>query len=299
MNSFDEMLKKQQSSGLTQIVEAAKKSSAYEGGGKDLRFWKATPDKAGNAQALIRFLPAPDQDIPWAKYYEHSFKTQSGKWFWENCPTTIGLDCPVCESNSKNWNAGRDDLKDVARSRKRKLHYVANIIVLKEAANPENEGKVFLLKFGVKIFDKLMGAMEPTFDDEEAFNPFNLLNGAPFKFRQKMVEEYPNYDSSEFGSCEPLFGGDVDKMRSVFEQSHPIGEFISPSNFKSHEDLKKKFNSLTGEGGSSMDSIKSFSAPVERSAPLPSFEDEVSAAESSIIDDDEDIAYFQRLASET
>lgn len=305
MNSFEELLKKQKSSGLGDIVDAAKKATS-QGEGKDQRFWRPVADKAGNAQAVIRFLPAPDSDIPWAKYYEHSFKSPiSNRWFWENCPTTVGEPCPCCEANSLKWNAGVDELKEVARSRKRKLHYVANVVVLNDPANPENAGKVFLFKFGVKIFEKIMAAMEPAFDDEEAFNPFNIFTGASFKLRMKTIDKYPNYDSSEFSRPEALAGGNEDKMKEIFEQTHSLKEFTDPASFKTYAELRKKYFEVTGEKDDSMDSVQSFSAPAPKSTPSVSMQesdddDSLSSVTSvSSDDDDEDIAYFQRLAAES
>jgi hypothetical protein len=301
MNSFEELLKKQKNSGLSDIVDAAKKASSY-GDGKDTRFWRPTVDKSGNAQTVIRFLPASDQDIPWAKFYEHSFKSPiSNRWYWENCPTTIGENCPVCEQNSLKWNAGVDELKEVARARKRKLHYVSNIVVIQDAAEPENNGKVFLFKFGTKIFEKIMTAMEPAFDDEEAFNPFNLFSGASFKLRVKTVDRYPNYDSSEFSKVEPLFGGNEDRMKEVFDQIHPLKEFTDPASFKPYTDLRKKYFEITGERDTSMDGVESFSAPKQKGDNRSSEEPDDLPISSlgAQAEDDEDIAYFQRLAAES
>ena len=54
-------------------------------------------------------------------------------------------------------------IKRSARKRKRKLSYYANILVVSDPKHPENEGKVFLYKFGKKIFDKITEAMQHSF----------------------------------------------------------------------------------------------------------------------------------------
>jgi hypothetical protein len=299
MNSFEELLKKQQSTGLQGIVDAAKKASSFsEGGFKDDRIWKPVLDKSGTGSALIRFLPTPDSEIPWAKYYEHSFKSPiSNRWFWEKCPTTIGGRCPVCEENSKKWNAGVDSLKEVARSRKRRLHYASNIVVLQENAVPENNGKVFIFVYGAKIFNKLMSAMEPEFDDESPFNPFNLFSGAPFKLKIRTVEGFSNYDASEFGSNEPLYGGDQNKLRAIFEKLYSLKEYTDPTTCKPYEELRKIYFEVTGESDTSMLNVASIEETQFKSK-QPKFETTTINTEDSGIDDD-DLAYFQRLAAES
>jgi hypothetical protein len=301
MNSFEELLKRQKTGGLQEIVDAAKKASSYGDGFKDERFWRPTVDKQGNGSAIIRFLPARDQEIPWVKYYEHSFKSPiSNRWYWENCPTTIGEVCPCCEQNSLKWTAGSDELKKVASSRKRKLHYVSNIIVLKDPGNPENDGKVFLYKYGTKIFEKIMSTMEPDFEDVEAFDPFNVFTGAAFKLRQKTVDKYPNYDSSEFSQPSELFGGDQDQIRKTFEELHTITEFVSPSSFKPYNDLKKKYFEITGENDTIAYNQPSVEAPRIPSRPQPTQQRTEEASWVSDIDDsDEDLEYFRKLAAES
>jgi len=301
MNSFEELLKKQENGGMTDIIEAARKSTS-QASFKDERFWSPSPDKAGNAFAIFRFLPSPDHDVGWVKTFEHSFKSPiSGKWFWENCPTTIGKPCPVCEENGKKWSAGIDDLKKIASARKRKTKFISNILILQDSANPESVGKVFLYKFGTKIFEKIMNAMEPAFEDEVAFNPFNLLTGASFKLKQKSVEGYPNYDSSEFGKQEALFGGDKQRLKDMYDHLHEILPFISDASFKPYAELRGKYFSITGEEDTSMPQsmFKTQEAPAPRSLPEPSFKHTESPPFSISDDDDDDIAYFQKLANST
>ena len=183
------------------------------GGGEDDRYWKLTCDKSQNGYAVIRFLPAPDgEDMPFVKLYSHAFQAKGG-WYIENSLTSIGQKDPISEFNSELWNNGTDAGKEQARKQKRKLTYTANIYVVKDPANPENEGKVFLYKFGKKIFDKIMSAMQPEFEDEEAINPFDFWEGANFNLKAKSVAGYRNYDSSGFGKVSVL--NDDDEVLSL------------------------------------------------------------------------------------
>ena len=191
---------------LTKAAEAA------SGGGQqqkqsyvDDRFWKPTVDKAGNGYAVIRFLPAPQgEDLPWVRYWDHGFQGPSGLWYIENSLTSIGQNDPVSEMNSVLWNSGREEDKQTARDRKRRLHYVSNIMVVSDPGNPDNEGKVFLYKFGKKIFDKIMDVMQPQFADEDPVNPFDFWEGANFKLKIQQVAGYRNYDKSEFANTSAL-----------------------------------------------------------------------------------------------
>jgi hypothetical protein len=302
MNSFEELLAKQKSGGLQDIIDAAKKATSYSDGYKDERFWRPTVDASGNGSAIIRFLPAKDQEIPWVAYFEHSFKSPiSNRWYWENCPTSIGEACPCCEENSKKYSTGLDDLKKIASSRKRKKHYVSNIVVLKDPGNPENEGKVFLFKYGTKIFEKLMSAMEPDFDDVEKIHPFNVFSGAAFKLRQKKIDAYPNYDSSEFANPDQLYGGDPSKLKPILEQLHEISPFLSPDKYKPYADLKKKYFEITGENDAVSYNQPSVEAPTPTAKPAPTarFNETPPWVEPETEDEDEDMAYFKKLAAES
>ena len=211
----------------------------------DEREWKPTVDKAGNGYAVIRFLPAPDgEDLPWAKLYTHAFQA-SGGWYIENSLTTLGQKDPVSEHNSQLWNSGVDSDKEVARKQKRKLSYYSNVYVVKDPSNPANEGKVFLFRYGKKIFDKITAAMQPEFEDEQAINPFDFWAGANFKIKIKKVAGYWNYDSSEFAAPAPLLDDD-DAMEAVWKQEYSLAELIAPDQFKSYEDLKKRLDYVLG-----------------------------------------------------
>ena len=239
-------LKKQSSLGsltakLVSQVEKMNKGS----NGVDDRLWKPEVDKAGNGYAVIRFLPAPDgEDLPWAKLYTHAFHA-SGGWYIENSLTTLGQKDPVSEHNSQLWNSGVDSDKEVARKQKRKLSYYSNVYVVKDPSNPSNEGKVFLFRYGKKIFDKITAAMQPEFEDEQAINPFDFWAGANFKIKIKKVAGYWNYDSSEFAAPAPLLDDD-DAMEAVWKQEYSLAELVAPDQFKSYEDLKKRLDYVLG-----------------------------------------------------
>lgn len=214
--------------------------------GKDERFWTPSRDKAGNGYAVFRFLPEPSgREYPWAKYFDHAFQGPTGLWFFENCPTTHGRDfpCPVCEENGKLWNSGSESNKKIASKRKRQLHYVANIYMINDKANPENNGKVFLFKFGAQIFNILRNAMAPEYEDEEAFIPFDFWEGANFKLKIRDQGGFPNYEKSEFESVGPLFEDD-EAMEEVYNKLYNIDEFDDPDNFKSYDVLKDKLNKV-------------------------------------------------------
>ncbi len=239
-------LKKQSSLGsltakLVSQVEKMNKGS----NGVDDRLWKPEVDKAGNGYAVIRFLPAPDgEDLPWAKLYTHAFQA-SGGWYIENSLTTLGQKDPVSEHNSQLWNSGVDSDKEIARKQKRKLSYYSNVYVVKDPSNPANEGKVFLFRYGKKIFDKINAEMQPEFEDEQAINPFDFWAGANFKIKIKKVAGYWNYDSSEFAAPAPLLDDD-DAMEAVWKQEYSLAELVAPDQFKSYEDIKKRLDYVLG-----------------------------------------------------
>ena len=243
-------MKSNSSDAISKLLAAAEKA----GGGTekksyaDEREWKPTVDKAGNGYAVLRFLPAAEgQDTPWVRYWDHGFKGPTGRWYIENSLTSIGKDDPVSEMNSALWNSGRDEDKETARNRKRRLHYVSNIYVVSDPSNPEIEGKVFLYKYGKKIFDKIMDVMQPQFQDEKPVNPFDFWGGADFKLKIRQVEGYRNYDKSEFADSTEFLGADDAKLEAVYNTLHNLGEFVDPKNYKSYEELSKKLYEVLGE----------------------------------------------------
>ena len=246
--SFADLKKQSKLGSLTQklVKEVEKMNNAGSTG--DDRLWKLEVDKGGNGYAVIRFLPAPDgEDLPFVKLYSHAFQGPGG-WYIENSLTTLGQKDPVSEYNTMLWNNGTDAGKDAARKQKRKLTYIANIYVVKDPANPANEGKVMLYKFGKKIFDKITAAMQPEFEDEEAIDPFDFWQGANFKLKAKNVAGYRNYDSSEFARQDALLEDD-DAMEAIWKKEYSLEEFVAADQFKSYDDLKKRLDYVLGIKG--------------------------------------------------
>ena len=288
--SFKDMKRKSVGSisELTKKLESAEKKNSYQ----DDRFWKPTLDKASNGMAVFRFLPAPEnEDMPWAKLYTHAFKV-GGRWYIENSRTTIGEKDPVSEMNSELWNSGLDSDKDIARARKRKLQYISNILVISDPANPQNEGKVFLYKYGKRIFDKIQEAMEPEFADEEKINPFDFWAGANFKLKVRKVAGFINYDKSEFDSLSELFSGDDTQLEELWKKQYPLKPFTDPSNFKSYDELKERLSTVIGDDIRFTDVVTNTVENVsmdqeESSTPTPEVSDETNAMD-----------YFAKLSQE-
>ena len=286
-------------------TDVSKLVAAAEGAGgtnksnyNDDRFWKPTVDKAGNGYAVLRFLPGDaEAATPWVRYWDHGFKGPTGLWYIENSLTSIGQTDPVGELNSKLWNSGIDADKEKARTQKRRLHYVTNILVLQDPSAPQNEGKVFLYKFGKKIFDKLMDSMQPEFADESPVNPFDMWEGADFKLKIRNVEGYRNYDKSEFSGVSALHGGDESQLEAVYNQLHDLGEFTDPKNYKTYDELKAKLMRVLGEetemGAPTVAQMNQVNEP----APSPMSEP-VTAAEMNTSDDDDTMSYFAKLAND-
>lgn len=291
-------MKSNSSDAISKLLAAAEKA----GGGTekksygDDREWKPTVDKAGNGYAVLRFLPAAEgQDTPWVRYWDHGFKGPTGRWYIENSLTSIGKDDPVSEMNSQLWNSGRDEDKETARSRKRRLHYVSNIYVVSDPSNPENEGKVFLYKYGKKIFDKIMDVMQPQFQDEKPVNPFDFWGGADFKLKIRQVEGYRNYDKSEFADASEFQGGEDAKLEAVYNTLHDLGEFVDPKNYKSYAELSKKLYEVLGETPvtTTVEAV-SLDETAEPAYVAPTAE---SVSEPTAEDDDA-MSFFAKLAKE-
>lgn len=297
-------LKRNRVSDITRLTAQAQKA-AGNGGEKsytDDRLWSPTVDKAGNGYAVIRFLPAPTgEDLPWIRYWDHGFKGPTGRWYIENSLTSIGQTDPVSEMNTALWNSGREEDKETVRARKRRLHYVSNILVISDPANPANEGKVFLFKFGKKIFDKILDKMQPQFQDEKPIDPFNFWEGCNFKLKIRNVEGYRNYDKSEFDSTTALFNGDEGKLEAIYNQLHPLKEFLDPKNYKTYEELKKKLHEVLGEEGLVLSTAESVAldekapAPKPKAAPAPSIAE---AADTGSDDEEDTLSYFAKLAKD-
>lgn len=302
MSSF-QALKKNSASELSKLTEALQTLNTPNQAnrrGPDERIWKPTVDKAGNGYAVIRFLPAPDgEDVPFVRVWDHGFQGPTGQWYIESSLTTIGQKDPVSDYNTMLWNSGIESNKDLVRKYKRRLSFYSNIYVVADSANPDNEGKVFLYKYGKKIFDKLNDAMNPAFEDESPVNPFDLWTGAALKLKIRNVEGYRNYDKSEFDSSTPLLE-DEDKLEAVWKSEHALGEFIKPEAFKTYDELKAKLYRVLalGEDTAPQAPAPQVSAPV-RAAPTTSTLTATAAdsPQSSAADEDDDtMSFFQKLA---
>ncbi len=303
--SFSKM-KKATKDNSSLMEELNKISSGSKKDYNDDRFWKPTRDKSDNGYAVVRFLPPVEgEDVPWVRIFNHGFKGKGG-WLIDNCPTTIGKKCPVCEANSALWNTGNEADKDVARNRKRKLQYIANIMVITDSKNPDAEGKVFLYKFGKKIFDKIQEVLQPEFDDETPMNPFDFWKGADFKIKIRKVGGFVNYDKSEFDSPSEFLDGDDGNLEEVWTKQYKLQEFIQEDQFKSYDELKVRLDMVLGGGASTTGRVAQSAediadnsndeAPVTK-RPAPSSKT-TTAEDSSSGEEDDALSYFEKLANE-
>ena len=295
--SFSDLKKQSRLGSLTsKLTKEIEKMNKTGGGGADERLWKLDVDKAGNGYAVIRFLPAPDgEELPWAKVYSHAFQGPGG-WYIENSLTTNGGKDPVSEYNRILWNSGADEDKEQARKQKRKLSYYANVYIVKDSANPENEGQVKLYKFGKKIFDKITAAMQPEFEDEEPINPFDFWKGANFKLKIKQVAGFWNYDSSEFGKTEALLDDDAE-LEKIYDKIYDLSEFTAADQFKSYEQLKARLDSVLARKAVvtpkiDTEDLEDLSEGLE---PTP---EPVATVEETTEEEDDALSYFQKLAEE-
>ena len=299
-----EKLKQNRSASIDKLVSAAEKISNTTKTYGDDRLWSPTVDKAGNGYAIIRFLPAKEgEDLPWVRFWDHGFKGPTGRWYIENSLTSIGQPDPVSEINSVLWNSGREEDKEIARIRKRRLHYVSNILVVSDPSNPANEGKVFLYKYGKKIFDKVMDIMQPQFQDEKPINPFDLWAGANFKLKIRQVEGYRNYDKSEFDGASELYAGDETRLENVYNAIYSLKDFTDPANYKTYAELKRKLSEVLGQEAFSetlttaeavtLDETRA-AAPIGRVSSEP--EPESVGGNAGGEEEDDTLSYFAKLA---
>ena len=255
----------------------------------DERLWKPELDKSGNGYAVLRFLPAVHgEELPWAKVYSHAFQGPTGQWYIENSLTTVGQKDPVSEYNTALWNTGAESDKEIARKQKRKLQYYSNVYVVTDPKHPENEGKVFLFRYGKKIYDKLLAAMQPEFQDEKPVNPFDPFSGANFKLKIRKVAGFWNYDKSDFESSSQLFEDEA-KIEAVCQKAYPLKEFTAADNFKSYDELKTRLDIvLSGKTvvGNVAETIEE--SPVETKT-------ETKETKSETTDDT--LSYFEKLAN--
>jgi hypothetical protein len=289
------------SNSLDKLLNAVKEDSAPQEGKKsykDERLWKPELDKSGNGYAVLRFLPSCEgEDLPWAKLWSHAFQGPTGQWYIENSLTTTGGKDPVSEHNTALWNSGVESDKEIARKQKRKLQYYSNVYVVSDAKHPENEGKVFLFRYGKKIFDKIMESMQPAFPDDVAVNPFDFWEGANFKLKIRKVDGYWNYDKSEFDSPTAILDNE-DAIESLWKTQYPLNEFTGESNFKSYDELKTRLDTvLSGKTtvGNVTDSIEEETVAVPRVDTTPSEAPKVATSVDS--EDQDSMDYFNKLAN--
>ena len=301
-NSLSELRKSR--GGFDKLMKEVEKiSNPVQQSQGDDREWKPTVDKAGNGFAVVRFLPpTKGEEFPWVRRWDHGFQGPTGKWYIENSLTTLNQSDPVSELNSELWNSGVEANKEIARKQKRRLAYFSNILVVSDPGNPANEGKVFLYKYGKKIFDKLNDMMNPTFEDENPINPFDFWEGANFKIKIRQVEGYRNYDKSEFEAPSPVADTD-EAIEAIWNQQHSLQELIDPKNFKSYDELKSKLNMVLGASSSNVGTAEAVSAKdaAEDEAFLKSVTTAPKAPVAPVVesDDEEDtLSYFAKLASD-
>jgi len=303
--SLSDLKRKSMSEKISELAEKIdgmdNSKSKYEA---DERFWKPTLDASGNSSALIRFLPEPiGESYPFVKIYSHFFKGATGKHYIENSLTTLNQKDPVSEYNTKLWNTGSEADKETARKQKRKLSYYSNILVINDPKNPENNGRVFLYKYGSKIMDKINEAMFPPEDEldpKERILPFCPWGGADFKIivrsEQGATGKYISYDRSTFtnGGKISLFSslGEEEydaKVDNIWKKCYSLSELVSPNNFKSYDELKAKFEDVIGEGGSVSYSHSKPALPPKKKEVVEDVEDDIPVHTSSL-DDIDDIA---------
>jgi hypothetical protein len=302
-------LKKQSKSFDNLLKEVDKLNSPTYENKETENYWKPTPDKSGNALAVIRFLPGPAVDgedaLPWVQYWDHGFQNKiTGKWYIEKSLTTLGQKDPVSEYNTTLWNASGDDNspeRKQARDQKRRLHYVSNIKVISDPKNPQNEGKVFLFKYGKKIFDKITKMMNPDLESETKVNPFDLWNGAPFKLKMTRQSGFPNYDESTFLTPGPL-SDDDSELEAIWKSEYSLKEIVDPKNFKTYDELKKRLDDVNGHGAGTTTRAaapKAFADTIDEDLPWKE-EKPVAKKAAPVVEDDEDedLAMFRKLAED-
>lgn len=301
MNSFANLKRSSGSSleKLSKAVESMNSSGSYNDG--EDKYWKPELDKAGNAFAVIRFLPSSPQDgddgLPWCKYYDHGFQGTGG-WYIEKSLTSIGQQDPCSEYNSQLWSSGIEANKELARKQKRRLHYVSNVYIVKDPKHPENEGKTFLFRYGKKIMEKITQAMNPQFEDDKAIDPFDLWSGANFKLKVRKVDGYQNYDLSEFDSAGPL-NEDDGELERIWKSQHSLLEILDPKNFKSYDELKTKLDRVIGLSSPNVSRSNTMEAVKQQKIEEKESEvDSMFSSKSSNDESDEDLDYFAALLDE-
>ena len=291
-------LKKAAGSSFAKLTKEIEKLQKPAGSAQvDERLWKPSLDKSGNGYAVIRFLPEPEgEELPWAQVWSHAFQGPGG-WYIENSLTTLGQKDPVSDLNRELWNSGQDTDKEIARKQKRKLSYYSNIYVVKDEMNPENEGKVFLYKYGKKIHDKIIAAAQPEVEDEQAINPFDLWNGADFRLKICKVAGFWNYDKSGFANPSTLAGKTDAELEATWKECYSLKDFTSQAQFKTYEELETRLNSVLKVTPKRPDPETFEEEDTSQSVPdlRTGFGNKVESLQK---DDDVDLSYFAKLAEE-
>ena len=286
---------KRASGNLDKLSKAIEALNTPTESNRDENFWRPATDRSGNGLAIIRFMSAPEIDgedaLPWAKMFSHGFQGPGGQWYIDNCLTTKNQQCPVCDHNSVLWNTGIEANKEIVRKQKRKLNYVANVYVISDPKNPENEGKVFYYRFGKKIFDKITEAMNPQFEDEKPINPFDFWKGANFKLKIRKVEGYANYDKSEFEKAAPLFASD-EEIEKVWKQARSLTELVADKHFKTFAEQKGRLDKVLGLNGNDV-GTKTTVEQAKSQPRKPVVPEDVGGDAG----DDDSMEYFKNLAN--
>ena len=297
--SFDKL--KRRKTKLSDMVKEAE--SGGRNSAKDERFWQPTADSVGTGSATIRFLPSKsDESVPWVKIWDHGFQGPTGLWYIENSRTTIGEEDPVSEYNSKLWETGLEMNKKIARDQKRRLHYISNIMVISDPANPKNDGQVFLFKYGSKLFDKIKDAMSPEYDDETPYDPFDFWEGANFRLKFHVGDnKFRTYEKSQFSSVSPL-SEDDSELEAIYNKMYDLSEFVDPANFKSYEELKLQLRKVLRLDDTTANAVKNEDA-LEHKVDQPiikesAYESPTESVSEDTPDDDDNLAFFERLANE-
>ena len=281
--AFKDLRKNSLSSLTAEIEKLADRNQSFNN--NDDKLWRPVLDKSSNGFAVLRFMDAPDgEDLPWGRIWDHGFKGPSGKWYIENSLSTLNQKDPLGEYNSKLWNSGVESDKEIVRKQKRRLNYYSNVYIESDPQNPENEGKVFLFRYGKKIFDKLSEAMEPQFEDETPINPFDLWKGASFKLKIRMVEGYWNYDKSVFSEPSQFKASD-DEMESIWKQCHSLSELVAPDKFKSYDELQAKLNDVLG------------TTMPETPTSQPQVQESIPEQKEPVVESGDAMSYFEKLAN--
>jgi len=287
MTTFNDYKKKRKNVGdlISKIKDAnEKKKKDYT----DDRIFKYTKDKTGNAFAVLRFLPSKNDLPPIISTFQHSFQHR-GRWFINECPTTIKQKCPVCESNNQFWGEdSTEQLKNIGRQRSRKKFYYSNVYVVKDSENTDNEGKVMIFRYGQKVYEKIMAKLQPEFDSDDVIDVFDLFAGANFKLKIRTVAGYSNYDNCEFMTPAPLFDDDK-KLENVFNEIYDLSEFIDAKKFGDYDRIKSKLERIIGE------TVAPVATSIEEKATTePEKTPEIQKKDDSE-DEDETDEYFEEL----